>query len=53
MIALLRDELSYRYLGSWADLEGNSNVEEGLFDSWLARQGYTPAQITVTLPIKP
>lgn len=49
VIALLRDELRYRYIGDWADREGNSNIEEGLLSDWLTRSGYTPAQISVAL----
>ena len=30
VIALFRNELSYRYLDDWAEREGNSNIEEGL-----------------------
>lgn len=30
VIALFRDELGYRFLGSWADWANNSNVDEGL-----------------------
>jgi hypothetical protein len=30
MIALLGDELSYRFLGDWIDRDGNSNIEEKL-----------------------
>src|SRR3989454_1212276 len=49
VIALFRDELGYRYLGDWADRDGNSNIEEGLLSVWLTRSGYTPAQISVAL----
>lgn len=49
VIALLRDELKYRYLGDWTDRDGNSNIEEGLLSDWLTRNGYTPAQISATL----
>jgi type I restriction enzyme, R subunit len=30
VIALIRDELGFRYLGDWADRGGNSNIEERL-----------------------
>jgi len=35
VVALFRDELDYRYLGDWADRDGNSNIEEGLLTSYL------------------
>jgi type I restriction enzyme R subunit len=41
VIALFRDELRYRYLGDWTDRDGNSNIEEGLLSTWLAKHGYT------------
>jgi type I restriction enzyme R subunit len=46
VIALFRDELSYRYLGDWTDRNGNSNIEEGLLTTYLTMSGYTPAQIS-------
>src|ERR1700730_13435018 len=49
VIALFRNELGYRYLGDWADRDGNSNIEEQLLTSWLAKSGYTSAQISVAL----
>ena len=49
VITLFRDELGYRYLGDWADRDGNSNIEQDLLSAWLARSGYTPAQISVAL----
>jgi hypothetical protein len=49
VIALFRDELGYRYLGDWTHRDGNSNVEEGLLSAWLAKSGYSPAQIGVAL----
>ena len=45
VIALFRDELDYRYLGDWADRDGNSNIEESLLSAWLTKCGYTSAQI--------
>ncbi len=47
IIALFRDELHYGYLGDWIDRDGNSNIEEGLLTAYLAKCGYTPAQISV------
>jgi type I restriction enzyme, R subunit len=49
VIALFRDELRYCYLGDWSDRDDNSNIEEGLLSAWLAKSGYTPAQIGVAL----
>ncbi|MEW4569501.1 HsdR family type I site-specific deoxyribonuclease [Tautonia sp. JC769] len=49
VIALFRDELGYRYLGDWSDRDGNSNVEEGLLTAFLAKSGYSPAQIGAAL----
>lgn len=49
VIALFRDDLGYRYLGDWADREGNSNIEERLLSAWLTKSGYTPAQISVAM----
>lgn len=49
IIALFRKELGYRYLGDWTDREDNSNVEERLLKDYLARNRYTPAQISAAL----
>ena len=49
IIALLRDEVGYRYLGDWTDRDGNSNIEEGLLSAWLLKSGYRQAQINVAL----
>src|SRR4051812_5663862 len=49
VLALFCDELGYRYLGDWRDREGNSNIDEGLFTPYLAKGGYTPAQISSAL----
>jgi len=49
VIALFRDELRYRYLGDWTDRDGNSNIEEALLSAWLTKNGYTQAQISVSL----
>ena len=46
VIALLRDELAYQYLGDWADRPGNSNIEETLLTAFLARSGNTPQEIS-------
>ncbi len=49
VIALLRDELGYRYLGDWTERDGNNNIEESLLTAWLTKHDYTPAQISVAL----
>jgi type I restriction enzyme, R subunit len=49
VIALFRDELGYRYLGDWADRDGNSNIEQEQLTTWLTRNGYTPSQISVAI----
>ena len=49
VIALFRDELGYRYLGDWAEREGNSNIEESLLSPWLAKSGHTKTQISAAL----
>ncbi len=49
VIALLRDELDYRYLGDWTDRQGNSNIEEGLLSAWLTKRDYTKPQIAAAL----
>ncbi len=41
--------MGYRYLGDWADRDGNSNVEETLLSAWLTKNGNTPAQIAVAM----
>ena len=47
VIALLRDELGYRYLGDRTDRD--SNIEERLLSTWLTGRGYSAAQIGVAL----
>jgi len=49
VIALFRDVLDYRYLGHWADREGNSNIEEADLSAWLTKQGCSPAHISAAL----
>src|SRR5439155_10923713 len=44
VVALFRDELGYRYLGDWTDREGNSNIEDSLFSTWLTKRDHTAAQ---------
>jgi type I restriction enzyme R subunit len=47
--ALFRDELGYRTLGDWSHRPNNSNVEVGLLTTWLAKRGYSAAQIARAL----
>lgn len=47
--ALFRDELGYRALGDWSHRPNNSNVEVGLLTTWLAKHGYSAAQIARAL----
>jgi type I restriction enzyme R subunit len=49
VVRLFREELGYRYLGNWADREGNSNVEEAILSGWLAKRGATPTQISAAV----
>jgi type I restriction enzyme R subunit len=49
VIRLFIDELGYRFLGSWADQAGNSNIEEKLLGDWLAKRGVSAPQIAVAL----
>ena len=49
VIALLRDELGWRYLGDWSDRSGNSHIEEDLLSAWLGQRGNTPLQISAAL----
>lgn len=37
IVALLRDELGYEYLGNWEEREGNSNIEEDYLRKFLAQ----------------
>ncbi|MDP3702071.1 MAG: HsdR family type I site-specific deoxyribonuclease [Hylemonella sp.] len=49
VIALLTQQLGYRYLGDWSDREGNHCIEEGLLTVHLASRGYSPAHISAAL----
>ena len=49
VIALLCNELDYEYLGDWSNRSGNSNIEESYLTAYLAKRGYSPAQIGVAL----
>jgi type I restriction enzyme R subunit len=48
VIALFRDELSYRFLGDWSD-RANSNLDEDLLNAWLDRRGYGKAYICYSM----
>jgi type I restriction enzyme, R subunit len=41
VIALFRNELSYRYLDDWTDRDANSDIEEVILTDCLTRSGYT------------
>lgn len=41
VVALLQNELGYRYLGNWEEREDNSNIEEEILTIWLAKKGYS------------
>lgn len=49
VIALFHDELKYDYLGDWTDRPNNSNVEEKFLTAFLAKRGYSAAQISRAL----
>ena len=49
VIALFRDELDYRTLGDWTDRPNNSNIEDSLLSTYLAKRGYSTTQISRTL----
>jgi len=49
IIALLRDQLGYRYLGDWSDRPDNSNIEEDILTAYLKRRGYSDPQINAAL----
>ena len=49
VLALFKDELKYHYLGDWTDREGNSNIDEGPLSAWMAKNGYSQAQISAAL----
>ncbi len=49
VIKLLGDELGYRYLGSWEEREGNSNIEEDILKEYLVRKGYSQNLISKSI----
>jgi type I restriction enzyme R subunit len=49
VIKLFQEQLGYTYLGDWQDRPNNSNLEADLLQSYLAHQGYEPAQISKAL----
>ncbi|MBL8871091.1 MAG: HsdR family type I site-specific deoxyribonuclease [Planctomycetaceae bacterium] len=46
VIGLFCNELKYRYLGNWADQQGNSNIVESLLAAQLRKAGYSDLQIS-------
>jgi type I restriction enzyme, R subunit len=38
VVALMQDELKYRYLGNWEERDNNSNVEEEILSTWLLKK---------------
>lgn len=49
VIELFTQQLGYRYLGNWADREGNHCIDEGLLTAHLTGQGYSPTHISAAL----
>ena len=50
IIDLFRDELGYRFLGTWDRRDNNSNIEEDILTQYLSEKGgYTKAQISAAL----
>lgn len=38
VVALMQNELKYRYLGNWEERDNNSNVEEEILSAWLLKK---------------
>jgi type I restriction enzyme R subunit len=38
VVALIQNELKYRYLGNWEERDNNSNVEEDILSAWLLKK---------------
>lgn len=49
VVKLFQEQLGYEYLGNWEDREGNSNIEEKLLRTFLARQKYNNQLIEKTI----
>jgi type I restriction enzyme, R subunit len=49
VIELFTQQLGYRYLGNWAEREGNHCIDEGLLTAHLTGQGYSPTHISAAL----
>ena len=49
VVALFRDQLGYRYLGSWESRERNRHIEPDILRAHLVRRGYSATQISAAL----
>jgi type I site-specific deoxyribonuclease, HsdR family len=49
VVKLFQKQLGYRYLGKWADLQNNSNIEERYLLPFLRRRGYNETLISKAL----
>jgi type I restriction enzyme, R subunit len=46
IVKLFREQLGYRYLGSWIDRPNNSNIERDILGDWLRGRGVSDGLIT-------
>lgn len=51
IVKLFQERLQYTYLGNWEDRPNNSNIEEGLLNTWLLKRGYTAVQISRAISV--
>ena len=49
VVTFFHDVLGYTYLGHWQDRQDNSNIEKGLLNDWLTRNGHDNEIITKVL----
>jgi len=49
VLGLFQEKLGYRYLDTWKDRAGNSNIEEAILSATLQRRGYSEAEISGAL----